>query len=201
MRFTEDRPNPLYRRVCYTLAWSEVMAFALLNTAGLALLSSPGRWMLRQSTTPPTSHRRDDLDARRGRPAPRVKPSTQGEGHERRFFYGSVWAVCIAQPVLWVLWKILPQTRTPDTVKLAVIRPHPGLGRQPRRADCCRARVRSFPGKSSFPTDRGVNSILQIPQRSGKPSRELAARRNRYKRGLFHPDCTAPLDRWIVDSG
>ena len=31
IRFTEDRPNPLYRRVCYTLAWSEVIAFALLN--------------------------------------------------------------------------------------------------------------------------------------------------------------------------
>ena len=22
IRFTEDRPNPLYRRVCYTFAWS-----------------------------------------------------------------------------------------------------------------------------------------------------------------------------------
>ena len=31
---------------------------------------------------------------------PRVKPSTQGEGHERRYFYGSVWAVAVAQPVL-----------------------------------------------------------------------------------------------------
>ena len=28
IRFTEDRPNPLYRRVCYTVAWSEVIAFA-----------------------------------------------------------------------------------------------------------------------------------------------------------------------------
>ena len=26
---------------------------------------------------------------------PRVKPSTKGEGHERRYFYGSVWAVTI----------------------------------------------------------------------------------------------------------
>ena len=34
IRFTEDRPNPLYRRVCYTLAWSEVIAFALLNIPG-----------------------------------------------------------------------------------------------------------------------------------------------------------------------
>ena len=24
IRFTEDRPNPLYRRVCYTFAWSAV---------------------------------------------------------------------------------------------------------------------------------------------------------------------------------
>jgi hypothetical protein len=51
---------------------------------------------------------------------PRVKPSTQGEGHERRFFYGSVWAVCMAQPILWVLWKLLPQARTADAIKLAV---------------------------------------------------------------------------------
>jgi hypothetical protein len=49
---------------------------------------------------------------------PRVKPSTKGEGHERRYFYGSVWAVTIAQPILWLLWKTLPQTRVGDSVKL-----------------------------------------------------------------------------------
>jgi hypothetical protein len=51
---------------------------------------------------------------------PRVKPSTQGEGHERRYFYGTVWAVSIAQPILWLLWKVLPRTRTADTLKLVV---------------------------------------------------------------------------------
>ena len=51
---------------------------------------------------------------------PRVKPSTKGEGHERRYFYGSVWAVCIAQPVLWLLWKVLPHSRTFDVLKLVV---------------------------------------------------------------------------------
>ena len=51
---------------------------------------------------------------------PRVKRSTQGEGHERRFFYGSVWAVCIAQPILWLLWRVLPHTRSADIVKLVV---------------------------------------------------------------------------------
>jgi hypothetical protein len=51
---------------------------------------------------------------------PRVKASTKGEGHERRYFYGSVWAVCIGQPVLWLLWRVLPHTRTSDTFKLLV---------------------------------------------------------------------------------
>ena len=51
---------------------------------------------------------------------PRVKPSTKGEGHERRYFYGSVWAVSWAQPALWLLWKVVPQTRAGDTFKLVV---------------------------------------------------------------------------------
>jgi hypothetical protein len=51
---------------------------------------------------------------------PRVKASTQGEGHERRYFYGSVWAVTIAQPILWFLWKSIPGGRIGDAAKLAV---------------------------------------------------------------------------------
>ena len=51
---------------------------------------------------------------------PRVKPSTAGEGHERRYFYGSVWAACIAQPVLGVLWRVLPRSRESDALKLVV---------------------------------------------------------------------------------
>ena len=51
---------------------------------------------------------------------PRVRPSTKGEGLERRYFYGSVWAACIAQPILWLLWGVLPLTRTFAVVKLVV---------------------------------------------------------------------------------
>ena len=29
-----------------------------------------------------------------------------------------MWAVCLAQPVLWLLWAVLPPTRTADAVKL-----------------------------------------------------------------------------------
>jgi hypothetical protein len=121
IRFTEDRPNPLYRRVCYTLAWSEVIAFAVLNIAGLATAVVTGVWRLRQMYDVayfPIVGSIWILGAV-GR-LPRVKPSTQGEGHERRYFYGSVWAVCVAQPVVGVLWKVLPPARWADGLKLAV---------------------------------------------------------------------------------
>ena len=49
-----------------------------------------------------------------------MKPSTKGEGHERRYFYGSAWAMCIGQPMLWFLWTVLPYGRAGDVLKLAV---------------------------------------------------------------------------------
>ena len=49
-----------------------------------------------------------------------MQASTQGEGHERRYFYGSVWAVAIGQPVLWLLWKVVPPGRAGDAAKLLV---------------------------------------------------------------------------------
>jgi hypothetical protein len=119
IRFTEDRPNPLYRRVCYTMAWGEVVAFAALNIAGLVWVLVTGEWHLRQMYEAayfPIAGTVWLLGA--CGLLPRVKRSTKGEGHERRYFYGSVWAVAIAQPVLWLLWKVLPATRLGDAVKL-----------------------------------------------------------------------------------
>jgi hypothetical protein len=121
IRFTEDRPNPIYRRVCYALAWSEVIAFALLNAAGMVAAIATGTWRLQQlyeTAYFPIVTVIWWLGAI-GR-LPRVKRSTQGEGHERRYFYGSVWAVCVAQPVLWILWKVLPVMRSTDILKLTV---------------------------------------------------------------------------------
>jgi len=121
IRFTEDRPNPLYRRVCYTLAWSEVVAFAVLNIAGLVTAIATGSWRLRQMYDVayfPIVVTIWLLGA--FGLLPRVKASTQNEGHERRYFYGSVWAVCVAQPVLWFLWKVLPRSTSADVLKLAV---------------------------------------------------------------------------------
>ena len=121
IRFTEDRPNPLYRRVCYTTAWGEVVAFAALNIAGLSYALVTGEWQLRQMYDVayfPVAGTMWLLGAF-GK-LPRVRPSTRGEGHERRYFYGSVWAVAIAQPILWFLWKVLPATRPADALKLVV---------------------------------------------------------------------------------
>jgi hypothetical protein len=121
IRFTDDRPNPLYRRVCYTVAWGEMVAFAVLNAAGLAYALVTGDWRLRQMYDVayfPIAGTLWLIGAM-GR-LPRVRPSTKGEGHERRYFYGSVWAVAIAQPILWFLWKVLPATRTADALKLVV---------------------------------------------------------------------------------
>jgi hypothetical protein len=121
LRFNEDRPNPFYRRICYTLAWSEVVSYGLLNIAGLVDAIVNGTWRLRaiyDGWYLPIAVTMWILGAIGW--LPRVRRSTRGEGYERRYFYGSVWAVAVAQPVLWFLWKALPQSRAADVVKLLV---------------------------------------------------------------------------------
>jgi hypothetical protein len=119
LRFTEDKPNPLYRRVCYTVAWGDLISFAILNIAGLSYAVATGVWRLKQIYEYayfPLAILVWILGAL-GQ-LPRVRSSTKGEGTERRYFYGTVWAVCAAEPVLGVLWKALPRSHTSDVVKL-----------------------------------------------------------------------------------
>ena len=121
LRFTEDRPNPRYRRICYTFAWNALLNFALLDLAGLAWAACTGEWRMKQ------------IYAHGYTPLlivilllgalgilPRVRSSTQGEGSERRYFYGTVWSVTAAQTVLLILWKALQKNHATDMVKLAV---------------------------------------------------------------------------------
>jgi hypothetical protein len=121
LRFTEDRPNPRYRRICYTFAWNALLNFALLNLAGLAWAAITGQWRMKQ------------IYAHGYTPLlivilalgafgilPRVRRSTQGEGWERRYFYGAVWSVTAAQTILLILWKTLPKTHPADIAKLAI---------------------------------------------------------------------------------
>ena len=121
LRFDEDRPNPLYRKVCYTFAWNAVINFALLNLIGLIIAAFNGQWVMKQIYTYAYSPICAVilLLGLMGK-LPRVGPSTKGEGTERRYFYGSVWAASIAQTVLLVLWKALPQSQANSVIKLAV---------------------------------------------------------------------------------
>jgi len=121
LRFTEARPNPLYRRICYTTVWGEVVAFSVLNAAGMAYASATGEWRLKEiyeSYYFPLAGTVWALGALGY--LPRVRKSTAGEGHERRYFYGSVWAVSFAHPVLLLMWKNLPRTNAWDAFKLAM---------------------------------------------------------------------------------
>ena len=140
VRFTEDKVNPLYRRICYTAAWSDMISFAVLNVAGLAYAVATGEWRLRQIY----GHAYFPLAivlwicGALGQ-LPRVRSSTKGEGAERRYFYGTVWAVCAAEPILGILWKALPRSHAADIVKLlvfagvlAVMGYAASLGRLPR---------------------------------------------------------------------
>ena len=121
LRFDEDRPNPLYRRVCYTFAWNALLTFAAINMLALMIATVTGTWRMKQ------------LYQWAYAPAcllvviagiagwlPRAGLSTKREGTERRYFYAAVWSVTAAQTLLLVLWKVLPLSRKTAGVKLAL---------------------------------------------------------------------------------
>jgi len=140
LRFTEDRPNPLYRRICYTFAWNALVNFALLNLAGLAWAVMTREWRLKQIYAwgyGPILAAMLLLGV--AGVLPRARRSTKGEGWERRSFYTAIWSITAAQTVLLVLWKTLPRTHGADVVKLdafvlvlAVMSLLGGLGLLPR---------------------------------------------------------------------
>ena len=121
IRFDEDKPNPLYRKICYTFAWNAALNFALLNLAGTIIAVVTGVWYMKQ------------IYQYGYFPIllivlilgslgllPRVGRSTKREGIERRYFYGTVWSVTIAQTVLLIIWKSVPRTPTTNGLKLVV---------------------------------------------------------------------------------
>ena len=121
LRFTEDRPNPLYRRVCYTFGWNAAVNFALMNLLGLVIAVATGRWYMQQiyARVYVAVLAAIVLLGIAG-VLPRVRRSTKGEGWERRYFYGTVWTVTLSQAVLLILWKLLPRSHAGDVLKLAI---------------------------------------------------------------------------------
>lgn len=121
LRFDEDKPNPIYRRVCYTFAWGAVITFATLNLIGLIGAVATGQWALKQIYDVAYFPIYGTVIALGAFGIlPRVRKSTRGEGTERRYFYGSVWSVTISQTILMILWKTLPRNPQTDILKLVV---------------------------------------------------------------------------------
>jgi hypothetical protein len=121
MFFTEEKPNPVYRRVCYTMAWSVIVSYAAVNLTGMLVAIVQGRWMMHQlyaTIFVPVMATVWALGAIGW--LPRAKPSVKYEGYERRIFYGAVWTVAIAHPVLWLLWRATPPSPVADFAKLIV---------------------------------------------------------------------------------
>ena len=158
LRFTEDKPNPLYRKICYTFAWNAVITFTLLNLAGLVIAAVTGKWVMKQIY----------LQAYFPLCAivlllglfgllPRVGRSTKGEGIERRYFYGAVWAAVISQTILLLLWKTLPRSPATNQTKAGSVCAEPVCGgRGGRLWDAA-----PHPADRSRPTDgRGLESTL-----------------------------------------
>jgi hypothetical protein len=119
--FSEDKPNPLYRRVCYAFAWNALLNFALLNLGGSIDAVVTGRWHMKPI------YSRFYFVFLAVIVAlgifgflPRARRSTKGEGRERRYFYGAVWSIALSQTVLLILWKTLPKNHLTDIVKLCV---------------------------------------------------------------------------------
>ncbi len=121
IRFTEDKPNPMYRRICYTVAWSELIAYGVLNLAGLIVACATGHWrmgVLYDTGYLPIAAAIWVLGLLGF--LPRVMASTKGEGHERRYFYACVWALPVAQGLLWLLWRTVPVNAATNWLKLGV---------------------------------------------------------------------------------
>ena len=82
LRFDEDRPNPLYRRVCYSFAWTAALTYATLNLEGLMIPVVGGGWQMKPIYSygyPPVAAV-ILLIGLTGN-LPRVGPSTRGRRH------------------------------------------------------------------------------------------------------------------------
>ena len=119
LRFDEDKPNPMYRRICYVFAWNAVLSFAFLDLCGLLVATVTGQGYLQQIYQygyPPLCA--TVLTLGMAGVLPRAGTSTKAEGLERRYFYGSVWAVTLAQVLLLAVWKMNLPAETANPAKL-----------------------------------------------------------------------------------
>ena len=78
---------------------------------------------------------------------PRAKRSTGDEWRERRCFYGAVWAVCLTQPVLWLLCRAAANARGRRGEARRLRGRSGGRGGGWRTTECSRAPKSIVPGE------------------------------------------------------
>jgi len=119
-----DKPNPFYRRFCYTFAWAAILHTTLFNLAELVVGTLTGRsagYEVYEYGYFPLAGVIFVLGLKGV--LPRAKASTRGEGVERRYFYGAAWAGGISQLALGFLSALLPRKRKTYALKLLIFVP------------------------------------------------------------------------------
>jgi hypothetical protein len=119
-----DKPNPFYRRFCYTFAWAAILHTTLLNLTELVFGTLTGRsagYEVYEYGYFPLAGVIFVLGLRGV--LPRAKASTRGEGVERRYFYGAAWAGGISQLALGFLSVLLTHNQQTYALKLLIFVP------------------------------------------------------------------------------
>jgi hypothetical protein len=97
----------MYRTVCYTAAWIDLLVPATLVSIGLVFATFTGQWRLEELFTwlyYPLAGlvvigTLVDI-------TPRARRSTLQEGAERAWFYVAIWTIVPAQVVAWGAWRL-----------------------------------------------------------------------------------------------
>jgi len=99
--------NLVYRRVCYTAAWIDLLVPHTLNALGLVAAAATGRWLLAELFAwlyyplAAVVVLGTLLDI-----TPRARSTTLQEGAERAWFYVAIWTIVPAQVVAWGAWRL-----------------------------------------------------------------------------------------------
>ena len=105
--FGEDKPNPLYRVVCYSVAWIDLLAPFAINLTALVIVSITGKWMIYSlygifyySLVAII------ILATIMNITPRARRSVRDDGAEKAWFYLAVWVVAPTQVAAWTMWRM-----------------------------------------------------------------------------------------------
>ena len=103
----EDKPNPLYRVVCYSVAWIDLLAPFTINLTALVIVSITGKWMI-YSLYGVFYYSLVGIIALATilNITPRARRSVRDDGAEKAWFYLAVWVVVPTQVAAWTMWRM-----------------------------------------------------------------------------------------------